>query len=686
MAKLVHTIPIRRDIQGLRAVAIALVVLAHAHVPGFAGGFVGVDVFFVLSGYLITGLLVRERLSTGGIRYSQFLSRRLRRLLPAMLAMLIVVLVLATLLLSSYETRMQTGSFVYAATWTSNFFFAFSKFDYFSALQAKDLFLHTWSLGVEEQFYIVWPWLVVLAFAFLGFGGNAGSGKKPLLYLLAAVFIISLALCLHWSEYGPLLSFYMMPARGWQFAMGAAVFVWFHNFGEARTDVEGQSPSALMNSLIGVTGVLLIVGSAMLLDADLTYPGFYALLPSSGAALVILAGRKSASSVSNRLLASDSFVWVGDRSYSLYLWHWPVLLLGDAFGMTRGMVGTIALIAVSFLLASASYQLVERPFWKGRFSKASVHRTVFASVVSMAIVVVAAYGLHANVYGSPQIVAGQDNYNARLDRPFIYDLGMECDGYVETSELVPCAEGDNDARHTAVLLGDSIGAQWTDLLAEVYSQPDWQVIVLTKSACPIVDENYYYAPAGGTYEVCSEWRRKAIDYLAKTRPDIVFVGSSANYDFSSTQWTEGIGRVLAPLSEATTQVVLVPGTPELSFDGPACLESPYRFSFRLTDSRRECEEAMVSTASDDVASYLQIAANRLDNVSVLDLNNIVCPGKRCAAQSTDGLVVFRDDKHLTATFVRAQAPNVLDRLRQLQVGPEHIEEAATVATTLGTAR
>ncbi len=686
MANSAHTIPFRRDIQGLRAIAIALVVLAHAHVPGFAGGFVGVDVFFVLSGYLITGLLVRERLSTGGIRYSQFLSRRLRRLLPAMLVMLIVILVLATLLLSAYETRMQTGSFVYAATWTSNFFFAFSEFDYFSALQAKDLFLHTWSLGVEEQFYIVWPWLVVVAFAFLGAGRNASNGKKPLLYLLATVFAVSLALCLHWSEYGPLLSFYMMPARGWQFAMGAAVFVWFHNFGKANTSVEEHSLSAVPSSLIGVIGVLLIVGSAMLLDADLAYPGLYALLPSSGALLVILAGQKSASSVSNRVLASEYFVWVGDRSYSLYLWHWPVLLLGDAFGVTRGVVGTAALIAVSLFLASASYQLVERPFWKGRFSNASAHRTVFASVASMAVVVAAAYGLHTNVYGSAQLVAGQDNYNPRLDRPFIYDLDTECDTYVRTSELVPCSESEKDAKHTVVLLGDSIGAQWADLLTEVYSQPDWRVTVLTKSACAIVDEEYYYAPVGGTYDVCSDWRETAIEHLVKTRPDIVFVGSSAHYEFTSTQWTDGVGRILEPLSEAAKQVVLIPGTPALSFNGPACLESPYRFSFRLTDSRRECEEAMVSTDSDDVASYLEIAANRIDNVSVLNLNSIVCPDKRCAAQSMDGLTVFRDDKHLTVSFIRSQLPNVLHRLQRLQVGPDYIKDAATVAASNGTAR
>lgn len=674
-----HTIPYRRDIQGLRGVAIALVMLAHAGIPGFAGGFVGVDVFFVLSGYLITGLLVREKLLTGKIRYNRFLARRLRRLLPAMLAMLITVLVLATLLLSAYETRMQSGSFVYAATWTSNFFFAISEFDYFAALQAKDLFLHTWSLGIEEQYYIVWPWLVALSFAFLRSGSSVSKRKKPLLYLLAIVFTLSLGLCLHWAEYGPLLSFYMMPARGWQFAMGAAVFIWFQNFGASKAKKESRPASTLSNALIGAAGILLIIGSATLLNSELVYPGLYALVPSVGTALVILAGREANSTVLNRALESRPLVWVGDRSYSLYLWHWPVLLLGDAFGLTRNIAGIVSLVATSILLSHFSYRLIERPFWKGRFSSAAPFRTFVASVAVVALAVAVSHGLKINVFGEPQVIAKQGDYNPRRDVPAIYDPQLGCDSYYHSAELVPCFEGDVNAKHNAVLLGDSIGAQWVSLLTEAYSSPNWRVAVLTKSACPIVNEDYYYAAIGDYYHVCAAWRDSAIAYLAETRPDIVFIGSSSQYAFTAKQWTDGVTGVLEQLTAAATQVVVIPGTPELSFDGPSCLESPYRYSFRLLDSRRECEERLVSTTSEEVSSYLAQAAARFENAHILDFNDLVCPGRRCAAQSTDGLTVFRDRRHLTETFVKAQVTEALSRLRRIRVGPNFPQKAAVLA-------
>lgn len=680
MSDSAHTGPFRSDIQGLRAIAIALVVLAHATVPGFAGGFVGVDVFFVLSGYLITGLLVRERLSTGRIRYVKFLTRRLRRLLPAMIAMLVSTLLLSIALLSDYETRMLTGSFVSAATWTSNFFFAFSNFDYFAALQTKDLYLHTWSLGVEEQFYLVWPWLVVLAFSFLGNGGATGQRKKLVLYLLAGVFATSLALCLHWAEYGPLLGFYMMPARGWQFALGAAVFVWFHNFQASHVSPEKYTNQTRMKSVIGAAGMLLIIASAVLLDTDLAYPGYLALFPSVGTALVIVGGQVASSTALNRVLASRYFVWLGDRSYSLYLWHWPVLVLGDAFGVIRSTAGVAVLLAISILLASLCYRFIEVPFWKGRFSYVVPASTVLASVAVVTIAVGAEYTLQVTIYGEPQVTALNADYNPRRDLPAIYDSGLERDTYYDSAELVPCVEGSEDAKYTALLFGDSIGAQWASSLGEVYAAPDWKVAVLTKSACAIVDEEYYYAPVGGMYDVCADWRDAAIAYLAETRPDVVFIGSSSQYEFSGEQWTNGVVRVLERISSASKQVVIIPGTPGLSFDGPTCIESPYRFSFQLADSLRECEEGLSSTTSEEVASYLERAASRFANVRVLNLNDLVCPEQRYAAQTTDGLTVFRDRRHLTDTFVRAQATVILGQLDHLQVGPTFPEVTAALAS------
>lgn len=652
----------------MRAVAVALVVLVHAGVPGFSGGYIGVDVFFVLSGYLITGLLYSEHRSAGRINYLSFLARRLKRLLPAMLVMLLAISALAPFLLSSYETRMQTGSFMFATTWTSNLFFAFAEFDYFAALKQKDLFLHTWSLGIEEQFYLVWPWLMVIAFLAAGSGRESQSTEKSLLGIFVGVFVASLALCLYWAANEPLLGFYMMPARGWQFALGATVFIVMHPLADSR----GAGYAARLAALrlpAGIAGIGLILGSALLLHEELTYPGLYALFPSFGAAAVILAGHASTPTGLNRLLVARPFVWLGDRSYSLYLWHWPILLLGEAYGLTSRPVGIVLLIVLSVALSSLSYRFVERPFWKGRFSKQRPLPTIATSAALMLVAVAAVPVFHQQTAGDVAVTRSPDSYDPRTDAPAIYTPGFNCDTDYHSAEVEPCASGAKGAPRTAVLIGDSIGAQWVSVLPEIFMPPDWQVLILTKASCAMIDQTLYYEKIGATYVVCEQWRNASLDYLANLAPDIVFVGMSSNYIFSEAHWIDGTARVFARLSDAAANVIVIPGTPTLSFDGPSCLEQPYRFSFRLTDSRRECEEAMSRDQARVVARYLEQAAARFQNVHMMNLNDLVCPDGRCAAQTEDGIVVFRDHHHLTDTFVMHQVPEVRRRLEALGVGP-----------------
>jgi peptidoglycan/LPS O-acetylase OafA/YrhL len=667
------TISYRPDIQGLRAIAIALVLLAHSNVPGFAGGYVGVDVFFVLSGYLITGLLVKERLSTGGVRYGRFLARRLKRLLPALLTMLIVVIVAASLLLSAYETRMQSGSFLFSATWTSNFFFAFVDRDYFSALQTADLFLHTWSLGIEEQFYVVWPWLVSSSFLLIKSNARANRERNALLCVLTAIFAGSFLLSLYWSKTQPLLSFYMMPSRGWQFALGAAIFVWFHDFGHEQQAKAKRSTSLLAGLPIGVMGILLIVGSAVLLDSEVTYPGYFALIPSLGATLVIAAGRNGRRTGLSGILASKQFVWLGDRSYSLYLWHWPVFVFGNSLGLSNTAIGLVSLVGISVLFAMLSYRFIELPFWRGQFSRAKPVRTILLSVLAIVAAIGVADSMKRNIYGIPTETMTTDSYNPRLDAPPIYAAGLGCDTWYLRAELVPCRVGAENAKLTAVLLGDSIGAQWFSIFPEIFSAPDWQVIVLTKSACAIVDETYYYDKVGADYEVCTEWRNSALEYIDAIKPDIVFVGSAAVYDFSESQWVDGTSRVLARLTAAANQVVIIPGTPALTFNGPSCLHQPYRFSYRLRDSNRECEEAKNSSRDDEIMAYLQRSANDFASAQVLNLSDLVCPDRRCAARREDGITVFRDEQHLTMSFVNSQIPVIHDRLLAMGLETQYMQ-------------
>jgi len=386
-------IAFRADLQGLRAVAITLVVLAHAGMPGMAGGFVGVDVFFVLSGYLITGILVREYAASGEIQLAAFIARRLRRLLPALLVMLILVMLIGRLLLSGHEFTEQTASVGYAATWTSNLFFAFTAFDYFAELHFRDLFLHTWSLGVEEQYYLLWPTLSLLLMALAKWHLVNRGGRSFLLLSLGMLFVSSLGLSLYWTSIAPTWAFYLMPSRVWQFALGAGVFVWLEMDRMYLEAIFSKFP-AMWVSAARSMGIALIFGSAILVSPDLVYPGLWALLPSFGAAMVIAAGSRNGNGLIDRLLSHPGMVWLGDRSYSWYLWHWPLLMLGFAWGLKGNPTATTALVCLSLGIAMVSYREVELPFWKGQFHRMCPAMSIWISILGIAVVAVGLSQMH----------------------------------------------------------------------------------------------------------------------------------------------------------------------------------------------------------------------------------------------------------------------------------------------------
>lgn len=648
----------RPDIQGLRAIAVALVVLAHANVSGFAGGFVGVDVFFVLSGYLITGLLLDEKAATGTIRYGQFLARRLRRLLPAMLIMLLLVLLVSMVILTSFEMRLQSRSFPYAAAWISNFFFAFAERDYFLALLEQDLFLHTWSLGVEEQFYLMWPWVVLLLTCINTNINDRQSMGRVVFAAFAIMFVASFVLSVYLSETSPMLAFYMMPARVWQFALGSAVYAGMHVALDWRAETTGES-GRIAATLISLAGAALIVGSATFLGPDIVYPGWYALAPSLGAALLIAAGRLSDRAGMAAVLRSRVLVWVGDRSYSIYLWHWPVLILGNALGISASLTGTVCLVMLSLVLAALSYRFVELPFWKGRYCLAIPRHVVVYAATAIAVSVTVFHFVEREIFHDKVESIVADGYDLRMDAdPRVYLSGLNCDTGHFNTQIVPCPLGNKESERLAVLLGDSVGAQWSPAIAEIFGSPDWQLLVLTKSACAIVDKTWFYKKAGGDYVVCTEWRNKVLDYIDQVEPDVLFIGSSAFYNFTTEDWIGGTRRILDRVASSANNVVLIPGAPRLSFDGPSCLEDPWRFSFRLIDGKRECEEALTETKSNDVAHYLRQSAQGFANVTVLRLGDLVCPNRRCAAQTLNGIAVYRDSQHITASFALSIVPEM----------------------------
>ncbi|MCU0484381.1 MAG: acyltransferase [Chloroflexi bacterium] len=373
----VHAEAFRPEVEGLRGIAVVLVVLFHADLVALAGGFVGVDVFFVISGFLITALLLRERERTGRIGFLGFYARRARRLMPAALVVLVVTLVAAATLVAPLDRPGVALDGAAAAVSLANIRFALAEGDYFTVMASPSPFLHFWSLGVEEQFYLVWPALLLLG----------ARGRRPRLgagIVLAGVLAGSLAACVIVTDVAPGWAFYSLPTRAWQLAAGGLLAIG----AGALARLPGPPMAAL-----GWMGLAAVLAAPAMLDASVAYPGVAALLPTLGAAALIAAGERRHGPAGLLSLAPVRFL--GRISYSLYLWHWPILVLPAIAAGTSLEPGTrLGLVLLSVLVATLSWAFVEEPFRRGLPGPIrSPRRTLAVAGVALTFVISFAGGI-----------------------------------------------------------------------------------------------------------------------------------------------------------------------------------------------------------------------------------------------------------------------------------------------------
>jgi peptidoglycan/LPS O-acetylase OafA/YrhL len=644
----------RGDIEGLRAVAILLVLAAHAGVPWLAGGFVGVDVFFVLSGFLITGLLLQEIEGTGRVAFADFYLRRLRRLMPASIVMIGVTSLVAAAALAPGEQLKQAGAAATAALWLSNIHFAFAKLDYFAAGAETNLFLHTWSLGVEEQFYLLWPALLLWILA-----GKRGLGRVAHLKVAMLCFgLLSFVACVVLTPSFPQLAFYMMPMRAWQFSVGALIWLYF------RRDVSGSSapvPASTAGTVkywMGWLGLALIVGAGVVFNGAMSYPGWRASVPTLGAAAVLAAGFGDTQRGVARLLMWRPLQALGRVSYSWYLWHWPVLLLGPAITDLYSPWARVGEICISLGLAVISYRYVESPIRHQAFWLKRRRAALWGAVVVMAFVNLLAMQWFTVASIWMQSPEQQRYANAHADAPAIYSMG--CDDWYYSDRVRICAFGSERAIHTAVLMGDSIAGQWFPAVASVFDRPGWRLLVLTKSSCPMVDEPFFYGRIGREYTECSSWRAHALEQVAAIKPDVVLLSTVSRNGFTQAQWIDGTQRVLGTISPASGHVYILRSTPHLPFDGPDCLAA-HRGRVSWLNSLQVCSAFAKEDHDQQIFEWLQQAVGRFSNVQMIDLNDQVCPQQHCSAEQK-GEVVFRDSQHLTASFAKSLGPALEQRL------------------------
>jgi len=635
----------RGDIEGLRAIAVLLVVAAHAGVPRLAGGFIGVDVFFVLSGFLITGLLNRELAERGRIDFGAFYLRRLRRLMPALLLVVLVVSALASHVLAPWDQGRQASAAAMASIWLSNIHFALAKLDYFAPGAEANLFLHTWSLGVEEQFYLLWPALLLGVWLLAKRKGQ--SFRELGTAILLAMACVSLVAELMLMRRLPQWSFYMMPMRAWQFAAGGLIWAL-----PAASGQDGSSWRRCMAASRGWIGLALILGAALWLDEAVPYPGWRAFIPTLGAALVIHAGMQGGQLLSTRLLASWPLQGIGRISYAWYLWHWPALLLGG-FALDWSGPPLLAVeVLASFVLAILTYRFVESPLRRHDGWLTYRRAALLASVALMAAMNAGAFLWHNQAIASAARPDMQRYAKAYKDTPAIYAMG--CDDWYKSDAVKICMFGPGDAEHTAVLMGDSIAGQWFPAMARAFHRPGWRLLVVTKSSCPMVDQPFFYERIRREYTECAKWRSAALERMAAIRPDLLMLSTVSNYGFTEAQWVNGTASVLDAVAGSAKRVVVMRSTPSVSFDGPSCLAT----HIGTSDA---CKVPYQDEPGERVFAWQRQAVARFPNASAMDFNDLICPAETCAAVR-DGQVVFRDSQHVTASFAASLGDTVAARL------------------------
>ena len=609
------------QIQGLRALAALLVTLFHA--KWVSGGFIGVDIFYVISGFLITGLLIREIERTGTINFKEFYARRFKRLLPTSFFVLAITAVFSWLLIPATMRSSLGRDIIAAGLYVSNYLFAWWQADYQNLDATPSPVIHYWSLAVEEQFYLLWPLLILLFFVV----ATRLKKKIALTVSVAAVTALSFVFSIYQTETSPIWAFYSLPTRAWELGLGALLVL---------------LPPIKTKKLVGLIGFVFVIASAFIFNETTAFPGLNAVLPVLGTVMLI-ATINSWPPFLNDVANSRLFQWLGEISYPLYLWHWPLLVLPSTyFARPLAVYERIIAIFATIVLADLTHRFIEEPFRKRKILPTIVFKQSAAiTLVSVLIgtTIIFTSSDRINVSG----INGAVSLAQIKARPLVYEDGCHTN-YAETKSDA-CEYAELDSQKTMVLYGDSHAAQWFPALAEIASRSGYKLVSLTKSACPSVD---VVRSDQGAFKMsrCKKWREDSIQRIMKMKPDVL-VMSSFQYFAQPRQfqdrdkwWDDGQRKLLAQVKNASPNLIYLTDTPHPARDIPACLTN---------NSISECNKT-------ERSKNLSISG-----FEVIDPNSWLC-SRTCPAVK-DGVVAYRDASHISVDIAIALIPRLTQALR-----------------------
>lgn len=633
-------------IQGLRGVAILLVLLNHAGVPGFRGGYVGVDIFFVISGYLIGGLLTEEVGRTRSVDLLSFYARRMRRLFPASLLLLLFVMGMGAWLYAPIEHGELFSSARAAALYLVNLWFTTRAVDYFGGHADANPLLHLWSLAVEEQFYAVFPMLIWA----LAKGGM--QSRRSHFGWAAGLVVVSFAACVLTTWWSQPLAFFGMPWRVWEFALGWLLFL-------GRGSTARIRLGAL--SMLGGMAWVLLIWVTLFFHEKLLFPGAWAALPAAAAMGLLAVAGDPRVVLASRALCSRGLQWLGNCSYSLYLWHWPLILFVHQLWPQSGGWERVAAIALSLLVGQASYRWIENPARQRLFPKMQATGIVSLGILACALVAALATGMPAAFSHAQDAKLLQ----ARSEKPAPQHLG--CHARYDGLDLPDCHFGKIGAERRVVVFGDSHALQWFPAFERVALSNGWQLTSLTKSGCSALDVPVWLDALRRDYWECTRWRASMLSRMAAMKPDLVVLATVMPHQLPVPVWTNALDARLRAWQQSGQAVVMLRDTPKLDFDVPGCLA---RAHWRGSDGAAACR---FSRADPEVwhSALVDAESQVLKNLGIprLDLSSAICDRERCATE-INGKAIYSDDNHLSVMFAVDLAPALERELKAIAATPQ----------------
>ncbi len=644
----------RSEVDGLRAIAVIPVILFHAGLSVLSGGFVGVDIFFVISGYLIASIIFSE-IQQGNFSIINFYERRARRILPVLFFVMTCSLIAAWFWLLPEDMKDFSQSLVAVASFSSNILFMQESGYWDTANELKPL-LHTWSLAVEEQFYILFPLFLLLIWKI----------RKHWIttFLVILLFIASLSLA-HWGAYRiPISTFYLLTARAWELIIGVGIAYYFFSTNDSNRLLLSNNK---VNEIASFIGLGMIAYAVLFFDKDTPFPSLYALVPTVGAGLIILFS--TSQTLVGRLLSTKIFVGVGLISYGAYLWHQPLLAFTRYSEVSTGEGLKYILIALlSLPLAYISWGLVERPFRKkDKLSRKTIF--IFSFIGSVTFFLVGALG-HVN-NGFPErfpqsILNVYYTNNGSLKR---------CDEDIFRKSGSTCIIGAQDVAPTSALFGDSHSSKLTKSLGEILKKQNKSMVVYAQAWCPpLIDfgtDNINKVPVCREYMTSSfakimkdkkietvvlaaEWPNYTKGIRPGTDTDQAYYTDEHSVEKSLEEnyaaFTRSIDRTLNSLSEKNKKVVFITSVPEYEVNVPIALTKRYLIGEKELPQEYRVTLSEYKKRNKEVFNAL-INAKESDSIAIINSSSIFCQGEYCDYHDGD-LPSYEDSNHLTYEATR----------------------------------